>query len=41
LWQFRHAVPESRERLALRLIGVSFFALAAYVTAQSVIDLTG
>ena len=25
LWQFRHPVPESRERLALRLIGLSFF----------------
>jgi divalent metal cation (Fe/Co/Zn/Cd) transporter len=35
LWQFRHAVPESRERLALRLIGVSFFALAGYVTVES------
>jgi len=36
LWQFRHPVPASRERLALRLIGVSFFALAAYVTFESV-----
>ena len=35
LWQFRHPVPESRERRALRLIGVSFFALAAYVTFES------
>jgi divalent metal cation (Fe/Co/Zn/Cd) transporter len=41
LWQFRHAVPESRERLALRLIGVSFFALAAYVTVESVRSLVG
>jgi hypothetical protein len=24
LWQFRHTVPESRERLALRLIALSF-----------------
>jgi divalent metal cation (Fe/Co/Zn/Cd) transporter len=39
LWQFRHPVPESRERLALRLIGVSFFALAGYVTVESVRDL--
>ena len=31
LWQFRHALPESRERQALRLIALSFFALAAYV----------
>lgn len=36
LWQFRHAVPETRERQALRLIGASFFALAAYVTFESV-----
>jgi divalent metal cation (Fe/Co/Zn/Cd) transporter len=35
LWQFRHPVPESRERRALRLIGASFFALAAYVTIES------
>jgi Co/Zn/Cd efflux system component len=36
LWQFRHPVPESRERSALRLIGLSFLALAAYVTIESV-----
>lgn len=36
LWQFRHAVPEARERQALRLIALSFFALAAYVTVESV-----
>jgi divalent metal cation (Fe/Co/Zn/Cd) transporter len=41
LWQFRHAVPESRERLALRLIAVSFFALAAYVTVESIRSLVG
>ncbi|HNV40117.1 MAG TPA: cation transporter [Ornithinibacter sp.] len=35
LWQFRHQVPESREHTARRLIAVSFFALAAYVTADS------
>lgn len=35
LWQFRSAVPESRERRALRLIALSFFALAAYVTQDS------
>jgi divalent metal cation (Fe/Co/Zn/Cd) transporter len=35
LWQFRHPVPESRERLALRLIGLSFFALAGYVAVES------
>jgi divalent metal cation (Fe/Co/Zn/Cd) transporter len=36
LWQFRHRVPESRERLALRLMSISFFALAAYVSTESV-----
>ena len=36
LWQFRHRLPESRERQALRLIAISFFALAAYVTVESV-----
>ena len=36
LWQFRHRIPESRERTALRLIGLSFLALAAYVTYESV-----
>jgi len=35
LWQFRHPLPESRERRALRLMAVSFFALAAYVTFES------
>src|SRR3954470_5151492 len=36
LWQFRHRMPESRERQALRLIALAFFALAAYVTVESV-----
>jgi divalent metal cation (Fe/Co/Zn/Cd) transporter len=36
LWQFRHRMPESRERQALRLMAVAFFALAAYVTFESV-----
>ncbi|WP_107767173.1 cation diffusion facilitator family transporter [Nocardioides terrigena] len=35
LWQFRHPLPESRERTALRLMAVSFFGLAAYVTFES------
>ena len=35
LWQFRHPMPESRERTALRAIAVSFFALTAYVTFES------
>jgi len=32
LWQFLHPVPESRERMALRPIGLSFFALAIYIS---------
>jgi divalent metal cation (Fe/Co/Zn/Cd) transporter len=36
LWQFGHAVPEEREHRARRLIAVSFFALAAYVSVESV-----
>lgn len=36
LWQFRHPVPEEREHLARRLMAISFFALAAYVTVESV-----
>lgn len=41
LWQFRHPMPQSRERRALRLIALSFFALAAYVTFESVRTLLG
>lgn len=36
LWQFRHRLPESRERQALRLMAVSFFGLAAYVAFESI-----
>jgi divalent metal cation (Fe/Co/Zn/Cd) transporter len=36
LWQFRHPMPESRERRAQQLIAMSFFALAAYVTYDSI-----
>lgn len=36
LWQFAHPLPESRERRALRMIAVSFFALAGYVAFESV-----
>ena len=36
LWQFRHRLPQRREQQALRLIAVSFFALAAYVAFESV-----
>jgi divalent metal cation (Fe/Co/Zn/Cd) transporter len=40
-WQFSGADPETRERTALKVIAVSFFALAAYVTFESVRSLTG
>lgn len=36
LWQFRHPLPETRERRALRLMALSFFALAGYVGFESV-----
>jgi len=36
LWQFRHPMPESRERTALRLMALSFFGLAGYVAFESV-----
>ncbi len=35
LWQFSHALPEEREERALRMLAVSFFALAAYVGFES------
>lgn len=41
LWQFRHRLPESRERQALRLMAFSFFALAAYVSFESLRALLG
>jgi divalent metal cation (Fe/Co/Zn/Cd) transporter len=43
-WQFsarEHAVREARERTTLRIIALSFFALAAYVTVDAVRALTG
>lgn len=43
-WQFSardHAVREAREHRTLRIIAVSFFALAAYVTVDAVRALTG
>ncbi|GAA1641944.1 cation transporter [Actinoplanes couchii] len=40
-WQFAGRDPARRERTALRIIAVSFFALAAYVTADSLIALAG
>ncbi|MFE8949829.1 cation transporter [Streptomyces sp. NPDC007856] len=43
-WQFsarEHAVREAREKTALRIVALSFFALAAYVTVDAVRALTG
>lgn len=40
-WQFAGRDPEARERTALRIIAVSFFALAAYVTVESARALLG
>jgi len=43
-WQFSaqdHTVREAREKSALRVIAVSFFVLAAYVTVESVRALVG
>ena len=41
IWQFRSKVPEARERLALRLIALSFFALGAWITVEAVRSLLG
>ncbi len=40
-WQFAARDPERREHLTLRLIAISFFALAAFVTVDSVSSLAG
>ncbi|HEU4425423.1 MAG TPA: cation transporter, partial [Pilimelia sp.] len=40
-WQFAAADPQRREKTALRVIAVSFFALAGYVTVESVRALAG
>jgi divalent metal cation (Fe/Co/Zn/Cd) transporter len=40
-WQFAGPDPEVRERTALKVIALSFFALAAYVTVESVRALLG
>jgi divalent metal cation (Fe/Co/Zn/Cd) transporter len=40
-WQFSGADPERRERTTLRIIAISFFALAGYVTIESVRALLG
>lgn len=40
-WQFAAKDPERREHLTLRIIAISFFTLAAFVTADSVASLAG
>jgi divalent metal cation (Fe/Co/Zn/Cd) transporter len=40
-WQFSAADPERREHLTLRIIAVSFFALAAFVAADASRSLMG
>ena len=40
-WQFAARDPEERERVALRVIAVSFFGLAAFVSVDAVLALTG
>ena len=40
-WQFAGRDPEAREKTALRIIALSFFGLAAYVTVDAVRSLVG
>lgn len=40
-WQFTRAHPERWEQGTVRVIGITFFALAAYVTVDAVLALTG
>lgn len=40
IWQL-HGLKESRERVALKLIAFSFYALAGYVAVQALVNLTG
>nr|WP_280423681.1 cation transporter [Nocardia carnea] len=40
-WQFAGRDPEKREKIALRIIAFSFFALALYVTVDSLRALSG
>ncbi|WP_353952348.1 cation transporter [Knoellia sp. S7-12] len=41
LWQFRHVLPETRERQAQHLMAGAFFILAAYVSVDAVRVLLG
>lgn len=40
-WQFAAPDPEKREKVALRVIAVSFFGLAAYVSVDAALSLSG
>jgi divalent metal cation (Fe/Co/Zn/Cd) transporter len=40
-WQFTRKHPERWEKVTVRAIAIAFFALAAYVTVDSVLSLTG
>jgi divalent metal cation (Fe/Co/Zn/Cd) transporter len=40
-WQFSGSDPEARERVTLKIIAGSFFALAGYVTVESIRSLLG
>ena len=40
-WQFAAPDPEKREKVALRVIAVSFFGLAAYVSVDALLSLLG
>ncbi|MFZ2963602.1 MAG: cation transporter [Rhodoglobus sp.] len=40
-WQFTRRDPERWEKPTVRAIGIAFFALAAYVTVDAVLALTG
>lgn len=40
-WQFSASDPQTREKSALRFVAVSFFALAAYITVESLLSLAG
>lgn len=40
-WQFTRKDPERWERVTVKAIAIAFFALAAYVTVDSILALTG
>jgi divalent metal cation (Fe/Co/Zn/Cd) transporter len=40
-WQFAAPDPERRERVTLKVIAASFFGLAAYVSVDAILALTG